>query len=651
MDGTINPRTKVELNGQKYPLVPGTKIQKTDIAPYALKVASGDPKYGDGTVASSIVIRDLRAGLGIQFARADKPGHFWDSTLDTRYPYQVVLPPRTTAFAAGSPITAQGNFGRFLAAIGSVVCLADGSNPTHLHSTANGSTWTDRKTATAGNFYQFGPTYAPPSGTPALYAVQTVPSVGANIAYSTNGTAWTEVAPTDSASGHALGIGPATVYDGKFVAIAYDRTSNVYVIAHSVDPTTAASWTILSAALPERPLAIATFADAAGEPAIFLAGNGGLYTLDFYSLAVNKVLDFEAMRSVYTGQMMCVHNGALYVVTVRGVLRYDRGGIATLIGPFGKSGEDGLSAKYGIYVFALQSDGDLLWALVAGNLASQGVTNLLAYNDTGWHRIWRMVDSNNAELVGVDSLTFLKTTITATSGYSRVYVGPVATYPPQYFELAVGTDNPLVVSGYTYEKAAGILVTSYEDGGFAEVPKGAYELHVNYKLQDADNSILVEYQKNNDLGTSWTTLGTITGASDLANVVKILKFGSSNEGISFQNIRFRFTLTRDSGTNTTTPVLLYATLKYVPRPATKYSFNFQIDMTEEALAEVGLNFASARSALETARSSVPLLNFYETPALLGGSLFQVLVATKPEAWDWVEARQEGKITVTLLEVV
>lgn len=660
----VQPREAVWLNGRAYPVMGPVTMQRVDVTPFAGKISAGDPKYGDFTVASTLVMRDWRAGLGLQYARPDKPGRYWESTLDTRFPYQTVLDPKVTNSASTwGPI-----WGTSISEIGGVIVACDGSTTDSIRY-YNGTWNSGTGLGSAGLVvYRRLVRYTPPGGVLTLYAFAAYAN---RYAYSTNGIAWTTV---NLSAGDALGetLIDACVYDAKLVAVG--ATGNVFF---SIGPNNATNggWDLATedGAVPDSTTRIVTYLNRAGEPAVYVCGTQGVWVVDLYSGAVSQVLDLAGSKSDYNGIGACVHAAALHIPTVRGVFRLDATGVAANLGPnapredgFPGVGQSGITGHpgYSGQVVMLQSDGPTLYALYSsamGASSNVGGGAILAYDDMGWHVLHTLRKSDLTPETLTDRGTFYKSPTRASAPqYARFWVGTYRsnssiTYALNYFEIPMAVENSLLDSAYTYE-ASGSLVTPYFDAEFAEVPKGAYELHVNYRLKDVDNAIVVEYQINNDLGSSWTALGTIgagggQAATDLANAVRIFTFGSDAQGIAFQNIRFKFTLTRDAGLTTTTPVLLYAILKLIPRPATKYSFSFVVDLGEEALADAGLDFPTCRAALDACRDSIPLLDFYEFDPRLGAPRWQVLLANKQEMTQWADARRLGRVTVNLTQVV
>jgi hypothetical protein len=646
------------LEGRALPLA-SPYIAKTDIVPFAAKQTGGDPKYGDFTLSSHQVYRDLRGGLGVQYVRPDKPNRFWESSLDTRFPYQVTLQPKATnSVATGSdPNPQKGNgiseIAGLIVATGSLV----NTDNIHYFDTA----WhAGTGLGSPGVVYRNLVRYTPPGGVLTLYAF----SDSQRYAYSTNGTAWT-VVNLNAGDANAKSLIDACVFDGKLVAV--DSTGDLYM---TIDPATITAWDKVteSGPVPDTPTRIVTFLNRQTLPAVYVVGTQGVWTIDIYSGETALILDLAGSKSAYNGLGACVHAGALHIPTARGVLRLDSNGVAANIGP-NAPGEDGFpglglaSATTTGYAAArvvmLQSDGLNLYALFSGHssdLSGNTTAAILCYDGLGWHVLHVLRDSSLVEEQKNNMGTFYKSTTRALSGaYARFWVSTVrtrlsVTNAINYFDLPLGTENALLDTAYTYE-SSGKIVTPYDDCGFAEIPKGAYQLIVNYKLPASGLcSIAVEYQIDNLLTTSWTSLGTIT---DQTVITKTLYFGAASEGIAFQNIRFRFTLTRGA-TTTETPVLNYAVLKHIPRPPTRYSFSMELDLTHASIVSHGWRgYDEFRDWLEARRAAVPLLSFKEWSG--APTTYNVLVTSKKEDL-WSEEISEtrgrgGAVTLVLAEPV
>lgn len=626
-------RPCIKLNGTVYPLKEGTQIRKTDITPFAAKISSGDPKYGDFTYSSRIILRDFRGGMGLLNARADKPGRYWHSTLDMRFPYQTTLNLRAVSTTYGNSLP----FKTFGEVSGYVVGFSQDTTPPKLYYLDN-NTWTVTANPFSTNEHNLlgFTTYTPPGGSETLFVYGRKVSGTAQYAYSTDGITWTaKTAP-------AVTIRAMVEYDRQLVAFSEDG------IYYSQNPSAAVpTWATLLTGMPKRPIDAAIYVDEQNNEAIYFTTDDALWRVNFYAGTLTLVRKFHAgiigfqnSLSVAQGTLR-VHNGALMVATTRGLLRWTLA-TQTWISP---NLDDGLEVGYHGIVTSMFSDGENLWAGIAAGdhgTVDYQYTHLMVYDEQGWHRVY----VGNYSSPPSARCAVWVTTTGASPGFTRVFAATeYPAYAPAYIEFPYAAANPLQVSNTTYQYN-GELITSWDDGGFAEIPKGAFELAVNYNLKNANNSIDVAYAI--DDAASWTSLGTITGAGDLAVITKTLSFGSGY-GIAFQKIRFRFTLTRDLNTTTTTPVLNYAILKFIPQPDTKFSWNCTLDFSKAALADVGLDPYTARSLIDAARASKPLVDFQEWPPT--STTYKVKVANRPELEREVNNVLEGEVALAVAEVV
>lgn len=646
---SVPSRRMIRLNGRLLPLVPWEVVTKVDIVPFAGKITSGDPKYGDFALASHQVYRDFRSGMGLLNARPDKSGKYWHSTLNTRFPYQITMLPQSTSvsLALGAPYNGNRDYVSAWGEIGTRVVA--GVRGSLLYSTS--ATNFSSSSSLIGNGHRISKfvNYSPPGVAETCFAF-TIPEdggsgvTGPQYYHSIDGVSW-EI-KTQPGGGFTNSVYAALEFDRKLVA--FTDTG----IFWSTNPSAAVpTWNTLTTAIPGTVYSAVVYIDEEGSEAIYFLTATTLYRLNWNSGTWSKIRDFDGGLintglSNAIGTTLCIHNGAIMIPARRGILRWTPT-TQTWIGP---SKDDGFETGWQGFPQVLLSDGENLISNIIDSSAANA-PNLVVYDEFGWHRLWGHIINGAYSTTGYITNVW-RTSKNTTSGFIRYYVNfydAVQTImKTETFELPIYSDNPLVLSGSRYQ-SLGDIITPWDDCGFAEIPKGAYELSVNYKLQDANNIITIYYAT--DRATSWTQLGTCSNSDGIDNIVKTFKFGLTEEGLPFRFIRFKISMNRNGAASTVSPTLFYFTLKYIPRPTTRFSFNHTIDMTNEAALMAGFSgLQEMREFIDTCRESVILLDYQDNP---DATVYQVLVATKPESyyWDDDNSQYKGVVNLTVTQVL
>jgi len=174
--------------------------------------------------------------------------------------------------------------------------------------------------------------------------------------------------------------------------------------------------------------------------------------------------------------------------------------------------------------------------------------------------------------------------------------------------------NPSEIGDFAYG-TSGVHETPWFNAGQSEVDKLALRLKV--EVNDASSDVLddandyvrsVAVQYATDYSESYTSLGTIT-----SDGITTYTFGS-NLGTAFRAIKFKLTLTRTAGANTTdenqlkltSPDVVSTTLEYRKKLEARWGHQVQVDINK---AYKGNTPKQLRANLVSAIESTTLVEF------------------------------------------
>lgn len=147
-----------------------------------------------------------------------------------------------------------------------------------------------------------------------------------------------------------------------------------------------------------------------------------------------------------------------------------------------------------------------------------------------------------------------------------------------YVDLYRGIRNPHKLPGTFTYATDGIHITPWFDANTAVESKTAKRFQLFCKGMSSNETVKVFYRidhSETDRDTGWTSLGTISSDGKTT-----FTFGSSGIGVAFQDIQFRFDLTRGS-TNTNTPIIQATVLEYLKLTKKLWGWSFTIDASED----------------------------------------------------------------------
>lgn len=624
------------LNGKEYVVSGG--IQEQPASEFATQINQGDQRYDTRQNASFWSMSSWTGGAGVYYGNhREHQGRFYDSSgVDTRFPNQLTLGPLAqqlgTNQSTGNTIAATSRASIVSYKSKDYFALED---KVWKNTAGTLSEVLDSGTTIGTHLTTFIDT----SGNEGLWALAAGQRFYTVAAEPTQTSDWTQ-----SAAGV---IGRfAFEYDRNLIML--DGITRVGQIATYTSGTrgAAASWT---ETFPEfrtvntSLIAGLVFQNRSGDPTPFFAladttgGKlSGLYSLDFYARKAYPVpLPRTPQRSTEVNESlfgMAVWNGDLYLPDRQNLLRYRADGSVSDLSTDNGVGQ-GLPS-YGTYGF-LAPGGSFMY-MTMGRSSTWAIA---AQSQQGLHPLVKR--SNPLRGIAISTL----------QSPSRVYWVEAAsagtTASIYYIELPVGSENPVNDSTYDYA-ASGTITTMGTDLGFADLDKILLRMTVDAEGLSASNeTVLVEYQVNtsttngiSDAG-SWTTLGTFTSATRKLN-------WASGAGTVCRAVRFRYTLSRDSGTTTNTPKVRSITLQYLATPDYRPQKQFVIDIGE-TLAERGSPKADAAtiiSELKTAYNADTLVTYqYGSEA----STYVKVVTYPFVQYDKEDGRSGGRVTVQVLE--
>lgn len=163
----------------------------------------------------------------------------------------------------------------------------------------------------------------------------------------------------------------------------------------------------------------------------------------------------------------------------------------------------------------------------------------------------------------------------AESEYALYFVHDAKVY---YVDLYRGIRNPHKLPGTFTYASEGIHITPWFDANTAVESKTAKRIKLFTKGMSSDETAQVFYRIDHaetDRDTGWTSMGTISSDGETTYT-----FGTSGVGVAFQDIQFRFDLSRGS-TNTNTPIIQAIVLEYLKLTKKLWGWTFTIDAGEE----------------------------------------------------------------------
>ena len=601
-------KNEISLGGTYYPLA--RPVQSVLASIYPSKVVIGDTTKDSSLRSSVIAWSDWRGGIGVERMQgASDADRAWYSTCNLRHRHHLVLPAKSTATAStdadDASITGIISFIQDRAAI-----LYAGWGQTPYYYSEASDRWT--QVTSGGNPYSF-------PGVP-------TDSITVRMA----GTDYIVVAHT---TGYSYFSSATTVYnmdtDAKYLAFWDDRLWGIDSAGQLWYTLTISGTPVNDAKLPVQDGFVTDLfvgRDAAGNQILYAATKVGLYAHDVANARWVET-QFQLPFHDFNGVGSVRWRDAVYNPSGLGIYKYINGNNNAVVTVMGPDRDDGIPATYrgtikqlvGTHteliasIDATTSPGavsstSIPWGFGAtagmGGLsspviaASSGQSSIVAWNDTGWETKW----VSGAGAAGKAINTMLVTN--AGKGDYRLWWGfdgkiyhqliPFDVTSPSQLSAQDGTD-------YEYESSA-FHETPWFDAQQSDVDKLALKLKV--EVEDASSNETVAVQYATDYSDSYTTMGTITSTGTTTYT-----FGSSL-GTAFRSIKFKLTLSRESGTTAAimkkSPDVVSLALEYRKKLDAKYGHSVEVSLNK---TYKGKTPKQLRSALVSAIESNTLNEF------------------------------------------
>jgi hypothetical protein len=374
------------------------------------------------------------------------------------------------------------------------------------------------------------------------------------------------------------------VWDDKLVKLGYDG-----VVKYVTDVEGTPAWTLLGVVpLPSDSVTgLLIFPDGEGADALHVVTTKGLY---FYDDAAGRIRPTRAQFPPIPerGRGSTVYEDNLYMTgTGMSVYRYT----GPTISKEGLDRDDGLPSSQRGKITKLTGVMNFLAAsaetmsevqipdpvypgsgwLAGGGFAyadtiydSQGFATIYGKSGTGWHTLYSADQTGSgSKWLGAAS----------TGNKYRLWFGLNGTL---YFMNLFPDVHNIIENNLQEFRTFAVHQTPFNHCGWAEIDKLALQLDAGAERLDEceDCKIIVEYALNENEST-WTVLGEISD-----NVPPPVFFGANDLGLEFRSIAFRFRLERCSIT-THSPILRFATLKFLKSMDTRWGYRMTIDCTQD----------------------------------------------------------------------
>jgi len=539
--GAVNSENEVFLYGVHFPIT--APVTRQQIAPFPPKQVIGDATRSDQTIVSEWIMTDWRGGLGVfEMDEKTQQDRYWDGNALGIFRKQLTLPLKPYPTGGSASVTDPVVYG-FLdygtdlyAAFNTYLCKWNNTT----------ATW-DAERTLADRPYSA-----------VVFDDKMFWFTDDEYDYY-DGSAW-----------HRVNIPGryGCVFDEQLVLL--DTNGN---IRWSVD---GAIWydKLRMPLESGKYTDIGVFWNAAGEPAVYVGTTTGIWVLDYWAEKAYPTI-LEYAPGDYSGIFEVYKDGHMYVADGLPVYRFSGNTVSSV----GLDKDDGLPVYLRGNIVAFAKTPNWITAVLdatavevntddwvyLGSYSGSDVINravgysaILAFTGGGWHILFRSGSLNTGSRAAHFSTVH---------GENRFWFG--ADGQAYYLKLPEGVYNPLDDTEAEYA-STGDRITPWFDGGFSESPKIAKSLRVRGKNLSTAKYINVYYAI--DDATSWTFLTSVT--TDKPDPIV---FGSG-KGVEFEKIRFRFDLATDD--EDVTPVLSFASLRYVKIPQTVWGWTFQIDCTK-----------------------------------------------------------------------
>jgi len=371
------------------------------------------------------------------------------------------------------------------------------------------------------------------------------------------------------------------------------RADNLHELYYSADPTedVNATWQgpieIGDRSYPIRGM-VAGF-----DGALWVGKDDGIYVvrkITEVNYSAVRIIDLTASIHETNGQAMIEYGGNLYFSVGVTLARYD-GSSIQYVGPdrgahdtkrfdaFTDTRFNNLSptANTGTYqagvtgvIRKLAHDNNFLYAAVDNE--GDASSRVMLWTGTGWHTVFKTTGSTRVRFV--DFTRPLAST--GTLSYPQLWWDDSSGSVYNHQKQSKFSHNPLDEATIKYSDS-GHIITAWWDAGLLDLDKSIFDFVLNATaLAIGGNSVTIEFQVD-DYDT-WYTLGTISRTPE-----STLYFPDNSQldpSIFVRKIRYRITLTRDDGSDTTTPIVKSWGHRFVVRPQSRYGWNFTVKAYE-----------------------------------------------------------------------
>ena len=345
--------------------------------------------------------------------------------------------------------------------------------------------------------------------------------------------------------------------------------------------------------------------DGAGQPALYLHTDRGLYLLDVANSDILPVVEFAqrvnlAQTVVRNTGRPLVWNGLLYLPRGKALIEFHYSGSWRDISFLTQARvPDAIRATTGSFIGALTSSDQWLFM----GISTAAKNSIWAYDGEGFHYIWSVSDigdtgQSNAlrDIIIFHEQTFgVQMHIVYDNGGSHVM---------QRLDFIL--ENPVENTSKRFE-ASGTLITPWFDAGMTEVDSVILATGMGFQDVDASETIKVETALN--FSTSYESasnrIKTYDNTDSSGDIAKYV----SGAGFSGKVWRHRYTFAGDGATGT--PVMFYPITYFEKVFPDLSKYTFEVDMKKSWQINQS-NYASEQDllkALQTSKIKVPLLAF------------------------------------------
>ena len=647
MANKVVSKNEIYLNGTYYPLT--RPVQSVLASIYPAKVVIGDTTKDSNIRSSLISWSDWRGGIGVERmqgpADVDKA---WYSTCNLRHRHHLVLPAKSTATAStdadGNSLT---GIISFIQDLGSILYAGWATAP-YYYSEAS-DRWT-RVTSSSS-----------------AYSFPSTPSDSITVRMA--GTDYIVVAHT---TGYSYFSSATTVADkttdAKYLAFWDDRLWGIDQSGQLWYTLTIDGTPVNDAKLPVQDSFVTDLfvgRDSTGEQILYAATKVGLYAHDVANARWVET-QFQLPFHDFNGVGSVRWRDAIYNPSGLGIYKYINGNNNAVVTVMGPDRDDGLPSTYrGTVKKLVGTHTELLAAIDAttspGAVSStsiphqygatagmnahsspviapgSGQSSIVAWNDTGWETKWVAGSGNTGKAINDIIVT------NAGKGDYRLWWGfdgkvyhqliPFDVTNPSQLSATDGTD-------YQYE-STGFHETPWFDAQQSDVDKLALKLKVEVQNAGSDETVAVQYALN--YSDSYTSMGTIS-----SDGTTTYTFGSSL-GTGFRSIKFKLTLSRESGTTAAimkkSPDVVSLALEYRKKLDAKYGHSVEVSLNK---TYKGKTPKQLRSALVSAIESNTLNEFtFRDDA--GGTRNYYVDVTSATGVEYTGYDERGSSRITLVE--